>query len=139
MKLSIIIPAYNEENTIETVVNAVKAVSLPKNMEKEIIIVNDGSSDKTAQILAQYANDPIIKIYHQENMGKTAALNEGIKDATGDIILVQDADLEYCPDHYPMLVEPILNGETNVVYGSRFLGTIKDMKFINRFANISSN
>lgn len=139
MKLSIIIPAYNEEHTIETVVNAVKSVALPENLKKEIIIVNDGSTDKTAQILKQYENDPIIKIYHQENKGKTAALNEGIKDATGDIIIIQDADLEYSPDHYPLLVKPILNGKTNVVYGSRFLGTIKDMKFINRFANVSSN
>ena len=139
MKLSIIIPAYNEEHTIETVIDAVKSVKHQDNLEKEIIIVNDGSTDRTAQILDKYTSDPVIKIFHQKNMGKTAALSEGIKDATGDIILIQDADLEYMPDHYPKLVEPILKGETAVVYGSRFKGTIKDMTFINRFANVLSN
>ena len=84
-------------------------------------------------------HDPTIKVFHQINAGKTAALMNGIKHAIGDIILIQDADMEYDPAQYPQLLEPILSGQTQVVYGSRFLGTIEDMEPINRFANIVSN
>jgi glycosyltransferase involved in cell wall biosynthesis len=137
-KVSIIIPAYNEENTITALVEKVRAVDLGA-LSKEIIIVNDGSTDGTAQELAIFASDPAIRIIHKGNGGKTSALTRGMSEASGDIILVQDADLEYDPQQYPQLLAPILNGEVQVVYGSRFMGRIQKMKLINRLANLISN
>ncbi len=139
MKVSIIIPAYNEQAFIAAIIGKVKAVVLPDNLSKEIIVVNDGSVDQTPQILHMFAQDTMIKIFHQSNQGKAAALMTGLKNATGDIFLIQDADLEYDPGQYPCLLAPILAGKTDVVYGSRFLGNIRDMKFINRLANQMSN
>lgn len=139
MLLTVVIPAYNEEKTIREIVEKVRAVQLPGGLSKEIIIVNDGSKDGTADVLKAFANDPSITVFHKENGGKTSALMTGIRAAKGDIILIQDADLEYDPIQYPKLLEPILSGEVQVVYGSRFMGDIKDMKFINWFANTVSN
>lgn len=140
MKLSIIIPAYNEERTIQTVIDNVLAVKLPNDMTKEIIIVDDGSSDSTYELLKPFINNPLFKIFRLENnQGKTSGIKTGIKNATGDILLIQDADLEYHPNEYPKLLAPILSGETSVVYGSRFKGQIADMKLINRTANVTSN
>ena len=140
MKLTIIIPVYNEEVTIAQVVDAVRAVALPREIFKEIIIVNDGSSDGTARILERFAQDPGVKIFHQaSNQGKTAAIKRGMAEATGEWILIQDADLEYDPRAYPGLLKPALSGQADVVYGSRFMGTIRFMKGINRFANVVSN
>ena len=139
MKLSIIIPVYNEEATIAPLLDKVKAVALPDGLSREIIVVNDGSSDNTAQVLQDFKKDSFIKILVQNNTGKTAALMHGLSKATGDILLIQDADLEYDPNQYPLLLDPILKKETRVVYGSRFLGTIKGMAPINRFANRLSN
>jgi glycosyltransferase involved in cell wall biosynthesis len=139
MILSIVIPAYNEEATIAAIIDKVKAVRLPHGVEKEIVIVNDGSSDNTLQVLAQYQNQDKITIIHQDNGGKTAALLTGIKNARGDIFIIQDADLEYDPAFYPKLLEPILQGRVEVVYGSRFLGKIEGMEPINRLANNISN
>jgi glycosyltransferase involved in cell wall biosynthesis len=139
MILSVIIPVYNEEQTVEALIESVRNVQLPLGVEKEIIIVNDGSKDKTWKILNRFENTPGIKIFHQDNQGKTGALLTGIKAARGDIFLVQDADLEYDPIEYPKLLEPILKGETQVVYGSRFLGKITGMQPVNRFANMLSN
>lgn len=139
MLLSIIIPAYNEEATVAALIDKVKSVKLPKGLDKEIIIVNDGSKDGTAQVLTRYEAQSGIIILHQANAGKTSALLTGILNAKGDILLIQDADLEYDPSQYPKLLEPILIGENQVVYGSRFLGVIEGMEFINRFANMISN
>ena len=140
MKLSILIPAYNEVATITQVIEAVRAVALPSGMEREIIVVDDGSSDGTAQLLERYRSDPLVRAFYQiPNQGKTAALKRGIKEATGDFILVQDADLEYSPAEYPNLLAPLLNGSADVVYGSRFLGSIEDMAGVNRAANVISN
>ena len=139
MILSIIIPAYNEENTIASIIDRVKAVNLPVGIDKEIVIVNDGSRDKTLQILAQYQQQDKLIVIHQDNAGKTAALLTGINNAHGDIFIIQDADLEYDPDSYPKLLEPILKGGADVVYGSRFLGKIQGMEPINRLANHMSN
>jgi len=139
MKVSIIIPAYNEEATIEEIILKVRAVTLPEGTTREIIIVNDGSKDRTADILGRFTGQKDTTVVHQNNQGKTGALLTGLKHATGDIFLVQDADLEYDPAEHPSLLAPILNGETQVVYGSRFLGTIKSMEFVNRFANNISN
>lgn len=120
MKLSIVIPIYNEKNTIEKVIHRVQSVEV--GLEKEIIIVDDGSEDGTRQILEKL-NHPNLKIFfHTKNQGKGAALRTGFSKAAGDIVLVQDADLEYNPREYPRLLEPILDGRADAVYGSRFLG-----------------
>lgn len=120
MKLSIVIPVFNEEKTVEEIIRRAQDVDV--GLEKEIIIVDDGSSDSTQQIL-KGLNHPQIKIfYHDKNQGKGAALQTGFSKATGNIVLVQDADLEYDPRDYPKLLEPILDGRADVVYGSRFLG-----------------
>jgi glycosyltransferase involved in cell wall biosynthesis len=139
MKLSIVIPAYNEESTIEAIILKVQAVSLPGGLSREIVIVNDGSKDKTAQILNRFSGQANTVIIHQSNQGKTAALLAGFKNATGDIMLIQDADLEYDPEQYTKLLQPILEGRTEIVYGSRFLGQIEGMQPINRWANEISN
>ncbi|MFA5272308.1 MAG: glycosyltransferase family 2 protein [Candidatus Omnitrophota bacterium] len=139
MKISIIIPVYNEEKTIVLVLNKVLSVAVPKGITREVIVVNDGSRDQTKEVLNRYIDSQNVKILHQTNQGKTAALVRGITYATGDIFLIQDADLEYDPVQYPVLLEPILKGEVDVVYGSRFLGNIKDMRWINNWANRISN
>jgi len=140
MKLSIIIPAYNEEATIAHVIEAVRAVVLPSGMTREIVVVNDGSTDGTARALEFLKGDPAVKVFHQPcNQGKTAALRRCIREASGDLLLVQDADFEYSPSEYPQLLKPLLEGRADVVYGSRFMGTIRHMKGVNRWANVMSN
>ena len=120
MRLSVIIPCYNEKNTILQIVNAVIA---SKCMEKEIIIVDDCSTDGTKEVLKNKVSPLVDKIiYHEKNQGKGAAIHTGISNASGDIILIQDADLEYDPQEYSVLVAPILENKADVVYGSRFMG-----------------
>ena len=139
MTLSIIIPAYNEATTIGAVLEKVLAVPLPGALAREIIVVNDGSTDGTAQALKSWAGHSPITIIHQANQGKAGAVRAGMKQASGDILLIQDADLEYDPAQYPGLLQPILEGQTQVVYGSRFLGNIRNMSWVDRFANNVSN
>lgn len=125
-KLSILIPAYNEENTILSILNKVNEVVLIEKISKEIIIVNDCSKDRTEEIVQNYIHENQnmdIKYFKQDyNQGKGAAIHRGIKEATGDYIVVQDADLEYNPHEYNLLLRPILDGFADVVYGSRFMG-----------------
>jgi len=130
MRLSIIIPVYNEEKTIEEIIRRVSAVKMPE-IEKELIIVDDYSTDGTRKILNNLKKKyPKIKIYyHQQNQGKGAAVRDGIKLATGDLIIIQDADLEYDPQDIPKLLKPILEGKAQVVYGSRFTGERRNMLF----------
>jgi len=116
MKISIIIPAFNEEKTIEKVIGVVQ--NLP--MEKEIIVVDDGSTDRTREILAGMSSNVKI-IYHEKNMGKGMAIRSAIPYLTGDVSIIQDADLEYDPKEYGEIIKPIIEGKTKVVYGSRFL------------------
>ena len=140
MKLSILVPAYNEEATIAPVIEAVRAVILPPGMGREIVVVNDGSTDGTARELERFDRDPLVRVFHQlSNQGKTAALRRCIREASGDLLLVQDADFEYSPSEYPNLLKPLLAGTADVVYGSRFMGMIRRMKGVNRWANIVSN
>lgn len=126
-KLSIIIPAYNEEATITNILEKLKEVKLINNIKKEFIIVNDCSKDNTALKVQEYINNNNnldIKLYsHEVNKGKGAALHTGIDKATGDYIIVQDADLEYDPEEFNELIVPILKADADVVYGSRFMGS----------------
>lgn len=125
-KLSIVIPAYNEGRTIHQILDRIKKVELIGNLERELIIVNDFSTDNTEEAILQYqkANPglPISYYKHAKNKGKGAALHTGIDKATGEFIVIQDADLEYDPQEYNILLQPILDDFADVVYGSRFIG-----------------
>jgi len=120
MKISVVIPVFNEKDTILEVINRVKKVSI----DKEIIIVDDCSSDGTQKVLKSILNDnkDIGILFHEKNQGKGAALRTGFKHVRGDIVIIQDADLEYDPEEYHQLIAPIIDGRADVVYGSRFLG-----------------
>jgi glycosyltransferase involved in cell wall biosynthesis len=126
VKLSVVIPVYNEAETIQTLVRLVVNVGLPSDLSREIIIVNDcssdGTKDKVDQIPALFPEIQFQIVHKPDNQGKGAALRDGFARATGDIVLVQDADLEYDPEDYGKLLEPILDGKADVVYGSRFIG-----------------
>jgi len=125
-KLSILIPAYNEEKTIHLILDKIKAVVLEKSIAKEIVIVNDCSKDNTEKVLLEYIDDNPemdIRLYNQSvNMGKGAAINLAIQSCTGDYLIIQDADLEYDPQEYNLLIKPVFMDNADVVYGSRFMG-----------------
>ena len=119
--LSVVVPAYNEEATLRQVIQRVNAVPI----DKEIIVVNDGSADNTAQIMSELATEvkTVRPINHHKNQGKGAALRTGFKAARGKYVIVQDADLEYSPEEFPRILQPLLDGKADVVYGSRFVGS----------------
>ncbi len=124
-KLSVVIPAYNERHTVADLLQRVAEAPLPAGLDLEMVVVDDGSSDGTRELLRELetkADPPFRLIEHPENRGKGAALRTGFEQAAGDVVLVQDADLEYNPRDYPVLLQPILEDEADVVYGSRFLG-----------------
>jgi glycosyltransferase involved in cell wall biosynthesis len=136
MKISILIPIYNECLTLPMVVQRVVDAKLPNGWEKEIIIVDDGSTDGTTELLRQYKDSPLILVHHSPvNFGKGAAIRIGLAKATGEIILVQDGDLEYDPNDYIKVLQPLADGNADVVFGSRFLQEFKGMKLANWVAN----
>jgi len=132
VKLSVIIPCYNEEATIAQALDAVLAEDTPK----EVIVVDDGSTDRTLEIAGNYVGRHEVRIIElPENRGKGYAIREAIKQVTGDVVIIQDADLEYDPRQFPQMIAPIARGEADVVYGSRFRGSIKGMRLPNLIAN----
>jgi len=135
VKLSVLIPVHNEESTIEEVVRQVRAVDLG-DAELELVIVDDASTDSTPARLDSLADPGCVTVLtHPVNRGKGAAIRTALEAATGDYVIIQDADLEYDPGDYPRLLEPILAGRADVVYGSRFKGRVKNMAFVNLMAN----
>jgi glycosyltransferase involved in cell wall biosynthesis len=146
MKLSIIIPVYNEKNTVNKIIQQVQDVEL--DMEKEIILIDDGSTDGTREILKNLEYPNVKVKLHEKNQGKGSALQTGFSLATGDFVIIQDADLEYDPREYPVLLTPLLDGRADAVYGSRFLGGPHRVlffwhyignKFLTTLSNILSN
>ena len=126
-KLSVIIPVYNEEKTVSVILDNIRSVALDHAIEKEVLIINDGSTDKTKQNIAHYMEKTrgvnVRYLEHEKNKGKGAAVRTGIMAAEGDYIIIQDADLEYDPNEYNKLLNPIISGHADVVYGSRFVGS----------------
>jgi len=146
MKLSVVVPVFNERQTIAEIIRRVQAVDV--GMGKEIIVVDDGSTDGTREILQALALPELKVVLHERNLGKGAALRSGFTEAGGDIVLVQDADLEYDPREYPRILGPILDGRADVVYGGRFLGGPHRVlyfwhyvgnRFLTTFSNMLSN
>ena len=132
MKVSVVVPAYNEERYIRELIKRVQAVPV----EKEIIVVDDYSTDNTWEELKKLADEGVITLFrHKQNMGKGAACRTGLGHISGDVVIIQDADLEYDPSDYPSLLDPIKKGRTKVVYGSRFLGPHKAMYFWHSVGN----
>lgn len=133
-KLSVLIPVYNEVHTIVTLVGKVKSAEI--SIEKEILIVDDGSTDGTRDLLNKMRDDPELKIeFMDENVGRGGVIKHLWKKLTGDIVIHQDADLEYDPAEYQQLLNPLLSGDANVVYGSRFKGSIEKMRALNNLGN----
>ena len=136
VKISIIIPVYNEFRTFNQVLERVRKAPLAEGCSKEIVVIDDGSTDGTSQMLRKHARAGIVVSHHSmENMGKGAAVRAGIALASGDVVLIQDGDLEYDPNDYARILEPIRSGCADVVYGSRFLGEPSGMTRKNRIAN----
>ena len=152
-KLSILIPAFNEANTVHLILDKIAAVVLTNNIQKEIIIVNDCSTDGTAEVIESYISDHRemnIRLFNQAvNQGKGAAIHKAIELATGEYLVIQDADLEYDPEEYNLLLRPVINGFADVVYGSRFIGGEPHRilfywhsignKFLTRLSNMLTN
>jgi glycosyltransferase involved in cell wall biosynthesis len=140
-KLSVIVPVFDERNTVVEIVRRMRAVELP--VELEIVIVDDGSTDGTRDVLRQLGDSTVHVVMHDRNQGKGAAIRTGLASVTGDLVLVQDADLEYDPEDWPKLLNPILRGKARVVYGSRFTGERRNMLFLhwigNRFLSLTTN
>ena len=139
--LSVIVPVFNERSTVAEIVRRMRSVELP--VEREIVIVDDGSGDGTADVLTQLRDSTVRVLKHAQNRGKGAAIRTGLESATGDLVLVQDADLEYDPEDWPRLLAPVLKGRAYVVYGSRFTGERRNMLFLhwvgNRFLSLVTN
>jgi glycosyltransferase involved in cell wall biosynthesis len=134
---------YNERNTLVEILRRMRAVELPGAIEREIIVVDDGSDDGTRDVLKQLGDSTVRVVTHDKNRGKGAAVRTGFEHATGDYVLVQDADLEYDPEDWPKLLTPVLRGKARVVYGSRFTGERRNMLFVhwvgNRFLSLVTN
>jgi len=142
-KLSVVVPVFNERNTLVEILRRMRAVDLQEGIEKEIIVVDDGSDDGTRDVLKQLGDSTVRVVMHDENRGKGAAVRTGLRHATGEYVLVQDADLEYDPEDWPRLLAPVLRGRARVVYGSRFTGERRNMLFLhwigNRFLSLTTN
>jgi glycosyltransferase involved in cell wall biosynthesis len=142
-KLSIVIPVFNERNTVVEIVRRVRQVELPGDLDRELIIVDDGSTDGTREVLDQLRDSTVRIIKNPSNRGKGHALRTGFAAASGDLVIVQDADLEYDPEDFPRLINPVLRGKARVVYGSRFTGERRNMLFLhwvgNRFLSLLTN
>jgi glycosyltransferase involved in cell wall biosynthesis len=142
-KLSVVVPVFNENTTLVEILRRMRTVELPDGVEREIIVVDDGSTDGTRDVLRQLGDSTVKIVLHERNKGKGAAVRTGIANATGEYVLVQDADLEYDPEDWPRLINPVLKGKARVVYGSRFTGERRNMLFLhwvgNRFLSLTTN
>jgi glycosyltransferase involved in cell wall biosynthesis len=142
-KLTVVVPVFNERNTLVEILRRMRAVELPDSIEREIIVVDDGSDDGTRDVLRQLGDSTVRVVMHERNRGKGAAVRTGFGHATGEYVLIQDADLEYDPEDWPKLLNPVLRGRARVVYGSRFTGERRNMLFLhwvgNRFLSLVTN
>lgn len=142
-KLSVVVPVFNERNTLPEIIRRVRTVELPDGIEREVIVVDDGSTDGTRDVLRQLGDSTVRVVLHDGNQGKGAALRTGFAHASGDYVLVQDADLEYDPNDWPKLFAPVISGKARVVYGSRFTGERRNMLLLhwigNRFLSLVTN
>jgi glycosyltransferase involved in cell wall biosynthesis len=134
-KLSVIVPVFNERNTVVEVLRRMRAVELPDGIDREIIVVDDGSVDGTRDVLNQLRDSTVRILLNDDNRGKGAAVRTGLQVATGDYVLIQDADLEYDPEDWPKLIAPVMRGRAQVVYGSRFTGERRNMLFLHWIGN----